>query len=81
MSARPARIHTAPHLNSRLSKVGFKSNKKTNNLDLMALLSGYRGGSLKFFEFGSLISKVEGVLGVYKLGTAKIGDLKNFLGW
>ena len=24
VSARPARIHTATHLNSRLSKVGFK---------------------------------------------------------
>ena len=40
----------------------------------MVLLSGYRG-VVKIFEFGSLIRKVEGVLGVYKLRTAKIGDL------
>ena len=36
-----------------------KSNKKNNNIDLMVLLSGYRG-VVKIFEFWSLTRKVEG---------------------
>ena len=40
----------------------------------MVLLSGYRGGSLKFSEIGSLISEVEGVFwGSISLGLLKLG--------